>query len=114
MNYNGEANSSMETKEKTMLVEECKQKIVVVQDSTALIIMGLLFIVIVIGLFYYLPNWTPSQDCNFSQKNRGNSLMSVANPASLHELSEDEVDFNNSSPTYQTKMHSPHSITFAE
>ena len=111
MNYNGiEApNSTIETKEKTMFSEECKQKIVVVQDTTALIIMGLLFIVIVIGLFYYLPKWTPSQDCNFSQKNRENSLMSVANP----ELSEDE-DFNNSSPTYQTKMHSPHSITFAE
>ena len=112
MNYNGVGvNSTMKTKEKTMLGEECKQKIVVVQDTTSLIIMGLLFIVIVIGLFYYLPKWTPSsEDCNFSQKSRGNSLMSVANP----ELSEDE-DFNNSSsPTYQPKMHSPHSITFAE
>ena len=51
---------------------ECVQKIVVKdQTSSALIIMGIFFIVVVIGLFYYLPKWSPDAGekcCNFNSQ----------------------------------------------
>ena len=102
---NNGVNSSL----KVMPVNECKedqQKIIVVQDSTAVIIMGLVFLVIVIGLFYFLPKWSPSvdKDGNFSQKST-DSLISAK------QVPEDEDYYCTSSQT--TKMHSPNSITFA-
>ena len=42
-----------------------QKKIVFVEGdktSSALIIMGIFFIVVVIGLFYYLPQWSPGKD----------------------------------------------------
>ncbi len=41
--------------------KNCTKTIVVVKEKTssALIILGILFIVVVIGLFYYLPKWSP-------------------------------------------------------
>ena len=41
-----------------------QKKIVFVEGdktSSALIIMGIFFIVVVIGLFYYLPQWSPGK-----------------------------------------------------
>ena len=111
MLMNNEGNSSL----KVMPVNECKEKrkIIVIQDSTAVIIMGLVFLVIVIGLFYFLPKWSPSEPCrgvagNFSQK----STDSLINANQVHE--EDEDYYCTSSQTDGTpKMHSANSITFA-
>ena len=66
-----------------------QKKIVFVEGdktSSALIIMGIFFIVVVIGLFYYLPQWSPgsaaqssstlvAKKCNLNQ-NQTNSTNS--------------------------------------
>ena len=116
ISMNNGVNSSL----KVMPVNECKedpQKIIVVQDSTAVIIMGLVFLVVLIGLFYFLPKWSPSEDCrgssnaaaaegNFSSQKRSTDSLISAN-----QVPEDEDYYCTSSQT--TKLHSPNSITFA-
>lgn len=119
-NKNISMNNGLNSSLKVMPIKECKegqqnQKIIVVQDSTAVIIMGLVFLVVVIGLFYFLPKWSPSEDCrgnaaagqgNFSSQKRSTDSLISAN-----QVPEDEDYYCTSSQT--TKMHSANSITFA-
>ena len=103
-----------ETRQKSLLSNETAssecggvQKILVEEKtSSALIIMGIFFIVVVIGLFYYLPQWSPAQSGSCMNPSQTDS----ANGWNLR----DGPLLRGTDIRVQTKnMHSDNSITFA-